>query len=68
MIPGRKQEDFTKKILTQMEKDNLDAIILTAPDAIFYATGYASSFLYSSFNYGLVILIILSEEYGQGMN
>lgn len=58
MIAGRIQEDFTRKIINQMEKDNLDAIILTAPDAIFYATGYASSFLYHSFNYGLNVLVI----------
>lgn len=58
MISGRNQAEFTQKIVTEMARENLDAVILTAPDAIFYATGYASSFLYNSFNYGLTVLII----------
>ena len=29
------------KVIKQMEKDNLDAILISAPDAIFYITGYA---------------------------
>ena len=58
MIPGRNQQDFTNKIVNQMARENLDAIILTSPDAIFYATGYASSFLYHSFNYGLTVLVV----------
>ena len=58
MIPGRNQQDFTNKIVNQMARENLDAIILTSPDAIFYATGQASSFLYHSFNYGLTVLVV----------
>ena len=58
MIPGRRQKKFTEKILREMHREQLDAVILTAPDAIFYATGYASSFLYHSFNYGLTVLAI----------
>lgn len=61
MIEGRKQEDFKYKILREMEKENLDAVILTAPDAIFYSSGYASSFLYHSFNYGLTVMVINSH-------
>ena len=55
---ARVQKEFTDKVIKQMEKENLDAILISAPDAIFYITGYASSFLYKSHNYGLTVLAI----------
>lgn len=61
MIAGRNQKEFKDKILREMEREKLDAVILTAPDAIFYASGYASSFLYNSFNYGLTVMVINSK-------
>lgn len=61
MIEGRNQKAFKDKIVKEMERENLDAVILTAPDAIFYASGYASSFLYHSFQYGLTVMVINSQ-------
>lgn len=56
----RVQKEFTDKVIKQMEKENLDAILISAPDAIFYITGYASSFLYKSYNFGLTVLAVKS--------
>ena len=38
----RPQEDFQKKIQGSMELNALNALLLTSPESIFYATGYLS--------------------------
>ena len=42
----RDQKAIIQRLTEQMDKDNLDALILTSGDAVFYATGYASRDLY----------------------
>lgn len=61
MIQGRNQKEIVKKIVSGMQEEKYDAILLTAPDAIFYATGFASPFLYKSDNTGLTIAVITAE-------
>lgn len=38
----RPQDQFHEKLLNAMDQSGLDALILTTPEAIFYATGYIS--------------------------
>ena len=44
----RDQKAIIQRLTEQMDKDNLDALILTSGDAVFYATGYASRDLYKN--------------------
>lgn len=61
MIQGRNQKEILQKIISGIQRENYDAILLTSPDAIFYATGFASPFLYKSVNTGLTIAVITAE-------
>lgn len=42
----RCQKDFQEKIQRAMEEWDLDSLILTTPQNVFYATGFASPFMY----------------------
>lgn len=42
MALERNQLEFQEKIQAEMEKEGLDALLLTRAESIFYATGYAS--------------------------
>ena len=42
----RDQKAIVKRLVEQMEKENLDAIILTSWDSVFYSTGYGSTSLF----------------------
>lgn len=48
MLKGRSQEAIVKRITDQMDKAGLDALILTSPHDIFYATGHCSRTVYRS--------------------
>ena len=61
MLKERNQIEIQQKLQKEMQKNNLDALIITSPEAIFYATGYASSFSYSSNHVGLCIAVVPSE-------
>lgn len=61
MLIKRNQQEFTRKLQTEMAKDKLDALILTSADAIYYATGYASSFLYRAGRAGLTVAVFTKE-------
>lgn len=61
MSEKRNQKAIVYRLLEQIEKEKLDAIILTTGDAIFYATGYASSNLYRSGSIGATIAVVTKE-------
>jgi Xaa-Pro dipeptidase len=48
MLSQRNQKQIQAKLQAQMAKEGYDALILSSPDAIFYSTGYASSFLFAT--------------------
>lgn len=58
MLEMRDQLAVQKRLQACMEKSGLDAMILTAPEAIFYATGFASQFLYQSNQIGLTAAVV----------
>lgn len=45
-LTTRCQKDFQEKIQRAMAENDLDALILTTPENVFYATGFASPFMY----------------------
>ena len=45
-VNTRCQKDFQEKIQRAMEQKGLDSLILTTPENVFYATGFASPFMY----------------------
>lgn len=58
MFEMRNQLDIMDRLYGVMEKNKLDAMILASPEAIFYATGFASNFLYLSNQIGLTLAVI----------
>ena len=61
MLEDRKQEDVQERLQSTIEKYGIDGLILTAPESIFYATGFASSFLYKSHKAGTTAAIVPKE-------
>lgn len=45
-VNSRCQKNFQEKIQRTMEEQELDSLILTTPENVFYATGFASPFMY----------------------
>lgn len=58
MYPGRDQNAIKARILEQMDKAGLDALILTAPHDIFYATGHCSRNVYRSGRVGASAAVV----------
>ena len=58
MLELRDQIAIQNRLQSCMADAGLDAMILTAPEAIFYATGFASQFLYQSNQIGLTIAVV----------
>lgn len=54
----REQKAIIQRLTEQMDKDNLDALILTSGDAVFYATGYASRDLYKNGQTGGTVAVV----------
>ena len=54
----RSQIEIQRKLQQQMEKNRLDAMIITTPEAIFYCTGFASQFLYISNRIGMAMAVV----------
>ncbi len=61
MLELRDQIAIQKRLQASMDKHGLDAVILAAPEAIFYATGFASQFLYQSNQIGLTVAVVPKE-------
>ena len=57
----RDQKAIVNRITEQMEKSNLDAILLTSGDAIFYATGFGVRKLYRAEPSGAAAAIVTKE-------
>lgn len=58
----RNQKEFQEKIQKFMAEKNIDSLILTTPQNVFYATGYISPFLYGRMgSIGSEIAIVNSE-------
>ncbi len=55
---GKKSAGDPAKLQAQMEKDGLDAMIITQPEAVFYCTGFASQFLYISNRIGMALAVV----------
>lgn len=54
----RNQKEFVEKLQAQMEKEGMDAILLTKPESIYYATGVASAFMYMGSAVGTVLGVV----------
>jgi Xaa-Pro dipeptidase len=54
----REQNLIQEKLQVQMEKSGLDAMILTAPESVYYATGMASMFMYSANRVGIGLAVV----------
>lgn len=57
----RNQEEFKHKLQRQMEKDQLDVMLLTNAESIYYATGVASPFAYQGAQPGTIVAIVPKE-------
>lgn len=57
----RDQKAIVARLTEQMEKQNIDVLYLTTGDAIFYATGYASSNLYRCGQSGADIAVVTKD-------
>ncbi len=54
----RNQREFQEKLQAQMEKEGMDALLLTKPESIYYATGVASGFMYMGCATGTVLAVV----------
>ncbi|MEA5012619.1 MAG: M24 family metallopeptidase [Angelakisella sp.] len=61
MLEKRDQIAIQKRLQACMAKSGLDAMIIASPEAIFYATGFASQFLYQSNQIGLTVAVVPKE-------
>lgn len=61
MLSKRNQKQIQAKLQTEMKAQGVDAMILTSPEAIYYATGYASSFLYTTGTAGYCLGLVPAE-------
>ena len=57
----RDQKAIIQRLTEQMDKANLDALILTSGDAVFYATGYASRDLYKNGQTGGTVAVVTKD-------
>lgn len=61
MLEKRDQSAIQKRLQESMEISDLDAMIITSPEGIFYATGFASQFLYLSNQIGLTAAVVFRD-------
>lgn len=61
MIKGREQQEILKKLIAQMQKNNLDALILTSADGVFYTTGFMARSLYRSGKTGNAVSVVTAD-------
>ena len=60
-LKNRDQTEIQLRIQAEMEKENLDALIITSPESIYYCTGFASNFLYTSNQIGTAAAVVKKE-------
>lgn len=61
MIQGREQRQIVAKLTEQMERQGLDALLLTSADGVFYSTGFAARSLYRSGKTGNAVSVVTSD-------
>ena len=61
MLENRNQLEIEQKLKREMEREGLDALILTEPETILYASGFASHFLYDSRRIGTTLAVVRKE-------
>lgn len=61
MLENRNQLEIEQKLKREMEREGLDALILTEPETILYASGFASHFLYGSRRIGTTLAVVRKE-------
>ena len=61
MITGREQQAILKRIIGEMQKNRVDALILTSPHDVFYSTGYCSRSLYRSGKTGATVSAVTAD-------
>jgi len=61
MLKTRNQIEIQQKLQKEMGEQGIDALILTNPDSVYYATGYASSFLYGTMSIGFCMALVLAD-------
>lgn len=54
----RNQSEHQAKLQAQMERDGLDAMLITVPEAIYYCSGFASQFMYITNRIGMTLAIV----------
>ncbi len=54
----REQKVYQEKLQAQMEKFNLDALILSHPETVFYATGTCNHIMYATFRVGMGLAVV----------
>src|SRR5699024_10077290 len=57
----RNQAAIVNRLTNEMKKNNIDALILSTADAIYYATGYQSLFLYLTGQTGTTVGVLTKE-------
>lgn len=57
----RNQKEFLARLVPQMERAGIDALLLTSPDAVFYATGFATAIPYQTGRLGLSTAVVTKE-------
>ena len=57
----REQTLIQQKLQAEMAKQNFDAMIITSPEAIYYCTGMASMFMYSSNRVGMALAVMRNK-------
>lgn len=58
LLAMRDQSEIQAKIQNEMQVEGIGALILTRPESIFYATGYASQFLYAMQQAGIAYAVV----------
>src|SRR5690625_5287002 len=57
----RNQREIVDRITAEMERQNVDALILSSADAVYYATGYQSLFLYLTGQTGTALAVVTKD-------
>ncbi len=61
MLKERNQLEIQKKLQDEMKRRGLDALVLTSPETVYYATGYASAFLFFTRSQGYTMAVVPAE-------
>lgn len=57
----RNQKEFLERLVPQMQRAGIDALLLTSPDAVFYATGFATAIPYQTGKLGLSTAVVTKD-------